>query len=57
MFWPKGLKGASGQKGVAGIDGEEVDSILSWFLKDHVTLKTGVMMLKNPLWHHRNRYS
>ncbi len=25
-------------------------SILQWFLKDHVTLKTGVMMLKTPLW-------
>ncbi len=26
-------------------------SILEWFLKDHVTLKPGVMMLKTPLWH------
>ncbi len=25
-------------------------SILEWFLKDHVTLKTGVMMLKIQLW-------
>jgi len=24
--------------------------ILEWFLKDHVTLKTGVMMLKVQLW-------
>jgi len=24
--------------------------ILEWFLKDHVTLKTGVMMLKIQLW-------
>jgi len=23
--------------------------------KDHVTLKTGVMMLKNQLWHHRDK--
>ncbi len=29
--------------------------ILKWFLKDHVTLKTGVMMLKNQLWHHREK--
>jgi len=27
-------------------------SILEWFLKDHVTLKTGVMMLKIQLYHH-----
>ncbi len=26
--------------------------ILEWFLKDHVTLKTGVMMLKIQLFHH-----
>ncbi len=25
-------------------------SILEWFLKDHVTLKTGVMTLKIQLW-------
>ncbi len=25
------------------------------FLKDHVTLKTGVMMLKIQLYHHRNK--
>ncbi len=25
-------------------------AILDWFLKDHVTLKTGVMMLKIQLW-------
>ncbi len=25
-------------------------SILEWFLKDHVTLKTGVMMLKIQLY-------
>jgi len=25
-------------------------SILEWLLKDHVTLKTGVMMLKIQLW-------
>jgi len=24
--------------------------ILEWFLKDHVTLKTGVTMLKIQLW-------
>jgi len=24
--------------------------ILEWFLKDHVTLKTGVMMLNIQLW-------
>ncbi len=29
-------------------------SILKWFLRDHVTLKTGVMMLKTQLCHHRN---
>ena len=29
--------------------------ILEWFLKDHVTLKTGVMMLKIQLYHHRNK--
>ncbi len=27
--------------------------ILEWFLKDHVTVKTGVMMLKIQLYHHR----
>ncbi len=26
---------------------EQQISLLEWFLKDHVTLKTGVMMLKN----------
>ncbi len=30
-------------------------NILQWFLKDHVTLKTGVMMLKNSALHHRNK--
>jgi len=29
--------------------------ILEWFLKDHVRLKTGVMMLKIYLCHHRNK--
>ncbi len=29
---------------------EQQISILHWFLKDHVTLKTGVMMLKIQLW-------
>jgi len=29
-------------------------SILEWFLKDHVTLKTGVMMLKIQLCQQRN---
>jgi len=29
-------------------------NILEWFLKDHVTLKTGVMMLKIQLCHYRN---
>jgi len=29
-------------------------SILESFLKDHVTLKPGVMMLKIQLCHHRN---
>jgi len=28
--------------------------IIIWFLKDHVTLKTGVMMLKIQLYQHRN---
>ncbi len=28
---------------------EQQISILEWFLKDHVTLKTGVMMLKIQL--------
>ncbi len=31
-------------------------SILEWFLKDHVTLKAGVMMLKIHLGHHRKKY-
>ncbi len=31
-------------------------SILEWFLKDHVTLKTWVIMLKIQLCHHRNNY-
>ncbi len=30
-------------------------SILERFLKDHVTLKTGVMMLKIQLCHHMNK--
>ncbi len=30
-------------------------SILEWSLKDHVTLKTGVMVLDNSALHHRNR--
>ncbi len=29
--------------------------ILEWFWKDHVTLNTGVMMLKIQLCHHRNK--
>ncbi len=29
---------------------EQQISILEWFLKDHVTLKTGVMMLKTLIW-------
>ncbi len=29
-------------------------SILEWFLKDHVTLKAGVMMQKISALHHRN---
>ncbi len=28
---------------------------MEWFLKDHVTLKTGVMMLKMCSCHHRNK--
>ncbi len=31
-----------------------VNHILKYFLKDHVTLKTGVMMLKIQLCHYRN---
>jgi len=30
-------------------------SILELFLKDHVTLKTGIKMLKFQLCHHRNK--
>ncbi len=30
-------------------------STLEWFLKDHVTLETGVTMLKNQLYHHMSR--
>jgi len=30
-------------------------SILKWFLKDHATLKTGVMMLKIQLFHYKNK--
>ncbi len=32
------------------IDNNMLISISEWFLKDHVTLKTGVMMLKIQLW-------
>ncbi len=32
----------------------EIDK-LEWFLKDHVTLQTGVMMLKNEFCHQRNK--
>jgi len=31
-------------------------SILEWFLKDHVTLKARVMMLKIQFWHDRNKW-
>jgi len=31
---------------------EEQISMLEWFLKYHVTLKTGLMMLKIQLCHH-----
>ncbi len=31
---------------------EQQISILEWFLKDHVTLKTEVMMLKIQIFHH-----
>ncbi len=34
---------------------EQQISISDWILKNHVTLKTGVMMLKIQLWHHRNK--
>ncbi len=30
-------------------------SILEWFLKDHVKLKTGVMIVENSALHHRNK--
>ncbi len=30
-------------------------SILEWFLKDHVTLKTKVMATENSSFHHRNK--
>jgi len=29
--------------------------IVEWFLKDHGTLKTGVMMMEIQLWLHRNK--
>ncbi len=32
-----------------------INSISEWFLKDHATLKTGVMILKIKLCHHRNK--
>ncbi len=32
-------------------------SILKGFLKDHMTLKIGVMMLKIQFWHHSNKYN
>ncbi len=35
---------------------EQQISILEWFLKDHVTLKTGVMLLKNQFLLDRNNY-
>ncbi len=35
---------------VFNIDNKQKISILEWFLKDHVTLKTGVLMLKIQLW-------
>ncbi len=34
---------------------EQQISILEWFLKDHVTLKTEVMMLKIQFWNQRNK--
>ncbi len=34
---------------------EQQISILDWFLKDHVTLKTGVMILKIQLCHYKNK--
>jgi len=40
---------------IAGLQLKQQIIILEWFLKDHVTLKTGVMMLKIHLCHHRYR--
>ncbi len=34
---------------------EQQISILEWFLKDHVTYHTGVMMLKIQLYNHSNK--
>ncbi len=34
---------------------KKTETLLEWFLKDHVTLKTGVMVLKIQLYHHRNK--
>jgi len=31
-------------------------TVLAWFLKDHVTLKTRVWLLKIQLNQHRNRF-
>ncbi len=31
-------------------------SILEWFLKNYEIVKTGVMILKIQLWHHRNTF-
>ncbi len=36
---------------------EQQISVLELFLKDHVTLKTGVMMLKMQLCHHINNFN
>lgn len=38
LYWLKGLRGALGQEGVAGVDGEEVDCS-SFFTEHFVFLK------------------
>jgi len=42
---------------VFNIDNEKKCAFSSKSLKGHVTLKTGVMMLKNKLYHHRSNKS
>ncbi len=43
------------QKNIKQHNSFNTDNIYKWLLKDHVTLKTGVMADENSVLHHRNK--